>query len=85
MAGSFGFEAEHYDASMAMAELSLLPSLEKVDADTLVVAMAPAAGVKSYTEQVTGHCTLPEPADGAGQLSALLSPSDNPESPHHTP
>ena len=38
MAGSFGFEAEHYDASMAMAELSLLPSLEKVDADTLVVA-----------------------------------------------
>ena len=38
MAGSFGFEAEHYDASMAMAELSLLPALEKVDAATLVVA-----------------------------------------------
>ena len=25
MAGSFGYEAEHYDVSMQMAELSLLP------------------------------------------------------------
>jgi Fe-S oxidoreductase len=38
MAGSFGYEAEHYDASMAMAELSLLPALRKVSADALVVA-----------------------------------------------
>ncbi len=38
MAGSFGYEAEHYDTSIAMAELSLLPALRKADADTLVVA-----------------------------------------------
>ena len=38
MAGSFGYEAEHYDASIAMAELSLLPAVRKADADTLVVA-----------------------------------------------
>ncbi len=38
MAGSFGCEAEHHEASMAMAELSLLPAVRKVDADTLVVA-----------------------------------------------
>ena len=38
MAGSFGYEAEHYETSMAMAELSLLPAVRKADADTLVVA-----------------------------------------------
>ena len=38
MAGSFGYEAEHFKASVAMAELSLLPAIRKADADTLVVA-----------------------------------------------
>lgn len=38
MAGSFGYEAEHYEASMAMAELSLLPAVRQVDEATLVVA-----------------------------------------------
>ena len=39
MAGSFGYEAEHYEASMAMAELSLLPKIrESSGADTVVVA-----------------------------------------------
>jgi len=38
MAGSFGYEAEHYDTSIAMAELSLLPALRKAAADALVVA-----------------------------------------------
>ena len=42
MAGSFGYEAEHYDASLAMAELSLLPAIREAIAtgtgDTIVVA-----------------------------------------------
>ncbi len=38
MAGSFGYEAEHYDVSMKMAELSLLPAVRSVSADTLLVA-----------------------------------------------
>ena len=38
MAGSFGYEAEHYDTSIAMAELSLLPAVRKADADTIIVA-----------------------------------------------
>ncbi|MGU7782646.1 FAD-binding and (Fe-S)-binding domain-containing protein [Burkholderia sp. PU8-34] len=37
MAGSFGYEAEHYDASMAMAELSLLPAVRNAG-DALIVA-----------------------------------------------
>lgn len=38
MAGSFGYEAEHYDTSIAMAELSLLPAVRQADAQTLIVA-----------------------------------------------
>jgi len=38
MAGSFGYETEHYDVSMKMAEASLLPAMRKADAGTLLVA-----------------------------------------------
>ncbi|MEW6345036.1 MAG: FAD-linked oxidase C-terminal domain-containing protein [Paraburkholderia sp.] len=38
MAGSFGYEAEHYATSQAMAELSLLPAVRKIGADTVMVA-----------------------------------------------
>jgi Fe-S oxidoreductase len=38
MAGSFGYEAEHYDTSIAMAELSLMPAVRKAPADALIVA-----------------------------------------------
>lgn len=38
MAGSFGYEADHYEVSMKMAEASLLPAVRAADADTLIVA-----------------------------------------------
>jgi Fe-S oxidoreductase len=38
MAGSFGYEAEHYDVSMKMAELSLLPAVRKSAKDSVLVA-----------------------------------------------
>ena len=38
MAGSFGYEAEHYEISVAMAELSLMPAVRKAPADALIVA-----------------------------------------------
>ena len=38
MAGAFGYEAEHYETSVEMAELSLLPAVRDADAETLVVA-----------------------------------------------
>ena len=34
MAGAFGHEAEHYETSMAMAELGLLPAVRAADRDT---------------------------------------------------
>ena len=38
MAGSFGYEAKHYDVSMRMAEASLLPKVREADNETLIVA-----------------------------------------------
>ena len=38
MAGSFGYEASHYEVSMKMAELSLLPRVRDAAVDTLIVA-----------------------------------------------
>ncbi len=38
MSGSFGLEAEHHDASLAMAELALLPAIRAASADTVIVA-----------------------------------------------
>jgi FAD/FMN-containing dehydrogenase/Fe-S oxidoreductase len=38
MAGSFGYEAEHYEVSMKMAEASLLPAVRTAAQDSIVVA-----------------------------------------------
>ena len=38
MAGSFGFERQHYDISMKIGERVLLPKVRETDADTLVIA-----------------------------------------------
>jgi Fe-S oxidoreductase len=38
MAGAFGYEAEHYEVSMKMAELDLLPAIRAASDDTLIVA-----------------------------------------------
>ncbi len=38
MAGSFGYEAEHVDVSLRMAELALLPQIRQAEPDTWIVA-----------------------------------------------
>jgi Fe-S oxidoreductase len=38
MAGSFGYDAEHYEISMKMGELSLLPAVRAAGNDALIVA-----------------------------------------------
>ncbi|HEY9567923.1 MAG TPA: heterodisulfide reductase-related iron-sulfur binding cluster, partial [Thalassobaculum sp.] len=38
MAGAFGYEAAHYEVSMKMAELSLLPAVRRADPGALLVA-----------------------------------------------
>ena len=53
MAGAFGYEAAHYETSMAMGELDLLPAVRAAGPDTLIVA-----GGTSCRHQI---------ADGAGR------------------
>jgi FAD/FMN-containing dehydrogenase/Fe-S oxidoreductase len=38
MAGAFGYQASHYDVSMQMGELNLLPAVRAAEPDTLIVA-----------------------------------------------
>jgi Fe-S oxidoreductase len=38
MAGSFGYEAEHYAASLKMAELSLLPAVRGCAPEAVIAA-----------------------------------------------
>ena len=50
MAGSFGYEAEHYAASKAMAELSLLPAVRAGRRKaTSWSPTAPVAGIRFMT------------------------------------
>ncbi|NKB33032.1 MAG: FAD-binding protein [Pseudomonadales bacterium] len=56
MAGSFGYEKEHYDASMAMGSLSLFPAIEEADLDVLVVA--DGTSCRGQIEHGTGRQAL---------------------------
>ena len=38
MAGSFGYEKEHYDISMQIGELVLFPTIRKQSADVIIAA-----------------------------------------------
>ena len=38
MAGSFGYEKEHYDLSMKVGELVLFPAVNEADQGSLIVA-----------------------------------------------
>ncbi|MDG2141865.1 MAG: FAD-linked oxidase C-terminal domain-containing protein [Gammaproteobacteria bacterium] len=53
MAGSFGYEKEHYDASMEMGSLSLFPAINEAESDTLVVA--DGVSCRSQIEHGTGR------------------------------
>jgi FAD/FMN-containing dehydrogenase/Fe-S oxidoreductase len=56
MAGSFGFEAEKYDISIAAAERVLLPRVRAAASDTLIVANG--FSCREQIEQGTGRRTL---------------------------
>jgi Fe-S oxidoreductase len=53
MAGSFGFEANHYDVSMQVGDLVLLPAVRKAPAETLIVA--DGFSCREQIEQGTGR------------------------------
>lgn len=56
MAGSFGYEAEHVEVSLAMAERRLLPAVRSVDANTAIVAAGTSC--REQIRQGTGKRAL---------------------------
>jgi Fe-S oxidoreductase len=57
MAGSFGFEKEHYSYAMQMAELKLLPYIRSEEIDTVIVASGTSCRhqIKDGTQKETFH------------------------------
>jgi Fe-S oxidoreductase len=53
MAGSFGFEAEHYELSVKIAERRLAPAVRAVPAD--VAVCAPGISCRQQVEHTTGR------------------------------
>ena len=69
MAGSFGFEAEHYEISRAMGARSLFPAVERAPAATSIAV----TGV-SCRQQIE-HFTARRPLHSAELLAAVLAPA----------
>jgi FAD/FMN-containing dehydrogenase/Fe-S oxidoreductase len=56
MAGSFGYEKEHYDISMQIGELVLFPVVRNANADTLIAA--PGTSCRHQVKDGTGRIAL---------------------------
>jgi hypothetical protein len=56
MAGSFGFEREKYDVSIAIGELELLPAVRKAPDDYLIIA--DGFSCREQIAQCTGRSTV---------------------------
>lgn len=57
MAGSFGYEAEHYEVSMKVAELVLLPEVRKQKEDTIIAAAGTSCRhqIKDGAQKIAKH------------------------------
>ena len=56
MAGSFGYEVEHYDLSMKIGELVLFPAVRKAADETLIAA--PGTSCRHQIKDGTGKKAL---------------------------
>jgi Fe-S oxidoreductase len=53
MAGSFGFEKEHYDLSLSVANRRLVPAVQRVESGVEIVASG--ISCRQQIEHVTGR------------------------------
>jgi FAD/FMN-containing dehydrogenase/Fe-S oxidoreductase len=56
MAGSFGYEKEHYQLSMQIGELDLFPAVRKADSEEIIAA--PGTSCRHHIEEGTGRKVL---------------------------
>ncbi|NEA65086.1 FAD-binding and (Fe-S)-binding domain-containing protein [Streptomyces sp. SID12488] len=70
LAGNFGFEAQHYDTSMAVADLALKPRLDDIDQDTPTVVVADGFSCATQIDHLAGDRGI-----RALHLAELLDPT----------
>jgi hypothetical protein len=58
MAGSFGYEEEHYETSMKIGELVLFPTVRQQPEDVIIAALVLVVVIKSRMVQAEPHYTL---------------------------
>jgi FAD/FMN-containing dehydrogenase/Fe-S oxidoreductase len=58
MAGSFGYEREHYELSMKIGELVLFPALRMMDENSPAIITAPGTSCRHQIHDGTGHQAL---------------------------
>jgi Fe-S oxidoreductase len=66
MAGAFGYHAEHYETSMAMGELALMPAVRNAPPDALIVA--DGTSCRAQIEDGTGRTAVHAAVVLAGAL-----------------
>ncbi|MFF4271760.1 FAD-binding and (Fe-S)-binding domain-containing protein [Streptomyces sp. NPDC001536] len=77
LAGNFGFEEQHYDTSMAVADLALRPRLDDVDPRTSAVVVADGFSCATQIDHLAGDRGI-----RALHLAELLDPAaDRPGQP----
>ncbi|WP_208921646.1 FAD-binding and (Fe-S)-binding domain-containing protein [Streptomyces capitiformicae] len=70
LAGNFGFEEQHYDTSMAVADLALKPRLDDIDRDTPTVVVADGFSCATQIDHLAGDRGI-----RALHLAELLDPT----------
>ena len=57
MAGAFGYEQEHYDSSMKMGELGILPHIRRLDSKVIIAATGTSCRhqIKDGTGRISHH------------------------------
>ncbi|MGW0820321.1 FAD-binding and (Fe-S)-binding domain-containing protein [Streptomyces sp. NPDC002845] len=70
LAGNFGFEKQHYDTSMAVADLALKPRLDGIDQDTPSVVVADGFSCATQIDHLAGDRDI-----RALHLAELLDPA----------
>jgi hypothetical protein len=71
LAGSFGFENDHYDISMKVGERRLLPAVRAAEKDALIVS--DGFSCKTQIEHATdGHCTRRRSSEWRWIMAAVV-------------
>jgi Fe-S oxidoreductase len=70
LAGNFGFEEQHYDTSMAVADLALKPRLDGIDEETPAVVVADGFSCATQIDHLAGDRGV-----RALHLAELLDPA----------